>query len=274
MRFAMRIIAGILSLIVFTAAGNTQTPTPAPQVELKIRDLTIVSDDLPRADRLRIARSLSGVIYDPDEVQERVRRMLQDLGFYHAQVDAPQLVKINPVETSQPQTTNGIDVSIKVAPGAQYRFGIIEIKHATVFPPDKLRGQFPVKAGSLFNVTSVSYGLDRLRNLYQSNGHINFGAIPTPAIDEKRHVVNLTIDLDEGKAYVFGQLILDGIEPHAGDGNALVTSWDSLQGKPYNPDLLKDWLASNWPSGTEGLNHMHAIPDEQPQQVNFRLQFR
>ena len=273
MRFAVRIIAGIALLLVFTAAGNTQTPQ-SPQAELKIRNVAIISDDLPAVDRLQIALLLQGGNSDPDEVQERVRRMLQDLGFYHAQVDTPQLGNISQAETSQPQTTNGIDVTVKVLPGAQYRFGIIEFKHATLFPPDKLRGQFPVKAGSLFNVTSVSYGLDQLRNLYQSNGHINFGAIPTPAIDEKRHIVNLTIDLDEGKAYVFGQLNLDGIEPHAGDGNALVTSWASLQGKPYNPDLLKDWLASNWPSGSEGLSHMQAIPDEHPQQVNFRLQFR
>ena len=267
----MRIIAGISTLLVFAAAGNAQPPTPFPQAELKIRNLTIISDDLPAADRLRIARSLSGVTYDPDEVQERVRVKLRDLGFYYAQVDAPELSPLRQAETTQAHAMNDVDVSVKVLPGAQYRFGVIEFKHATVFPPDKLRGQFPVKAGNLFNVTSVSYGLSQLRNLYQANGHINFGAVPTPAIDERLHVVNLTIDLDEGKAYVFGQLILDGVEPHAGDGNALVSSWASLQGKPYNPDSLKDWLASNWPSGTEGLNHMHAIPDEHPQQMNFRL---
>jgi outer membrane translocation and assembly module TamA len=167
----------------------------------------------------------------------------------------------------------GVDVSVKVDPGAQYRFGVIEFKHATLFPPGQLRSQFPVKEGSVFNATSVSYGLERLKNLYQAKGHINFGAIPMATVDAKRHIVDLTIDIDEGRAYVFGRLIFEGIEPHAGDGNALVSSWASLKGKAYDPDLLKDWLAANWPSGKEGLSHMHPIPEESPQQVSFLLEF-
>jgi hypothetical protein len=270
----MRIMAGVFTLLVFAATGHTQAPAPMAQPEQRVRNLTIASDDLPAADRLRIARSLQGGNCDPDELQERVRRMLQDLGFYHAQVDRPELSPMRQSEASQSHVADGVDVSVKVLPGAQFHFGVIEFKHATLFPPDKLRSQFPIENGSLFNATSVSYGLERLKNLYTALGHINFGAVPTPVIDEKRHEVNLTIDLDEGNAYVFGPLVLDGIEPHAGDGSALLSSWATLQGKPYNPEILKDWLASNWPSGTEGLNHMHAIPDEHPQQMNFRLQFR
>jgi len=270
----MRITAAILTLLVFTAAGNGQSPAPSSQAQPTIRNLTIVSDDLPQADRLRIANSLQGATCDPDEMQERVRRKLRDLGFYNAQVETPEFSQMRRPEMIQGPAPDGIDVSIKVLPGAQYRFGVIEFKHATVFAPDTLRRQFPVEAGSLFNVTSVSYGLSRLRNLYQANGHINFGAIPMPTVDEKHHVVNLTIDLDEGKSYVFGPLTLAGTEPHAGDGNALVSSWANLEGKTYDPDLLKDWLAANWPSGNEGLNHMQAMPDESAQQVNFHLQFR
>lgn len=267
----MRIIAVILILMVLAAAGYSQTPTP--QAEPIIRNLAIVSDDLPAADRARIEHSLQGEICDPDEVEERVRRKLRDLGFYHAQVEKPETFPTRDAEMNQGLPANGVDVSVKVSPGPQYRFGAIEFKHATVFPPEALRSQFPIQTGSLFNTASVIYGLDRLKNLYQAKGHINFGAIPMPLVDEKLHVVSLTIDVDEGKAYVFGPLILDGTEPHAGDGDALVSSWSALQGKAYNPDLLKDWLASNWPSGTEGLSHMRAITDESPQQVSFRLEF-
>ncbi|MGA9669155.1 MAG: POTRA domain-containing protein [Terracidiphilus sp.] len=267
----MRITAGILTPLVFAIAVQAQSP--APQTEPRIRNLTIISNELPVTDRLRIAHSLQGVTYEPNEVQERVRMKLVDQGFYYAQVDAPELSEMRQAETSLVQAADGVDVSVKVLLGAQYRLGVIEFKHATLFPPDRLRGQFPAETGSLFNATSLSYGLVRLKTLYQAKGHINFGAIPTSTIDEKRHVVDLTIDIDEGKAYVFGRLILDGIEPHAGDGNALVSSWATLQGKAYNPDLLKDWLASNWPSGKEGLSHMHAMPEESPQQVNFRLEF-
>lgn len=269
----MRITVGILTLLAFTIAAHAQTPTSVPQAEPRVRNLTIISNDLPVADRLRIAHSLQGVTYEPNEVQERVRLKLVDQGFYHAQVNAPELSEMRQAETSQVQAADGVDVSVEVLTGAQYRLGVIEFKHATLFPPDRLRGQFPVETGSIFNATSLSYGLERLKNLYQAKGHINFGAIPVATVDEKHHVVDLTIDIDEGKAYVFGGLVLDGIEPHAGDGNALLSSWASLLGKTYDPELLKNWLASNWPSGKEGLSHMHAIQNEDPQQVNFRLEF-
>jgi hypothetical protein len=249
--------AAIPIVLCLVGAALGQGSSQAPQTEVKIHSLTIVSDQLSFADRERIVSSLQDQTYVPEEFEERVRLSLRNLGYYNARAESAQLSGMR----QEPQESSA-DVSIKVEPGAQYRFGVIEFQHATLFPPDQLRSQSPVEAGSLFNATSVSYGLERLKNLYQTKGHINFGAIPKAEIDEARHVVNLTIDMDEGKAYVFGQLILDGIEPHAGDGNALVSSWAKLRGKSYDPELLKDWFASNWPSGKEGLerNYDRCIP--------------
>jgi outer membrane translocation and assembly module TamA len=265
----MRFPTAIPILLCLIGAALGQGSSQAPPAEVRIRSLTIVSDQLSFADRQRIVRSLQSQAYLPEEFEERVRLRLRDLGYYCARAESAQLSSLR-----QESQERSADVSIKVEPGAQYRLGVIEFHHATVFPPDQLRSQFPVETGDLFNATSLAYGLERLKDLYQTKGHINFGAIPKVEIDEARHVINLTIDIDEGKAYVFGQLILDGIEPHAGDGNALISSWAKLRGKSYDPELLKDWLASNWPSGKEGLNHMHAIPDEGPQQVSFRLEFQ
>jgi len=274
----MRLSAAIpiFSCLIGSALGQAQAPVQ--QNEVRIRTLALISSDLPDADRQRIVDCFEGQNYRPDEFEERVRLRLRDLGYYNARTESAQLTDLRPGTREDPQA-NSANISIKVEPGARYRFGVIEFEHATLFTPGQLRSQFPVESGtlfgdsgSLFNATSVAYGLDRLRDLYQARGHINFGAVPKPTLDETRHVVNLTIDIDEGKAYVFGRLILDGIEPHAGLGHALVSSWTSLQGKTYDPELLKNWLASNWPSGKDGLNHMHAMPNED-QQVNFRLEF-
>jgi len=269
----MRIPAITLTLLLFAGEVRAQTPAPAPQAELQIRSLTIVTDQLPAADRLRIADSLQGIPCDPDELRERVRMKLRDLGFYYAQVETPELSKPPAPKSNPPQASEAVDVSVKVSPGAQFRFGFIEFKGESVFSSFDLRSQFPVQTGGLFNVTSVGYGLERLKRLYQEKGYINFAAVPTSNVDEARHTINLTIDIDEGKPYTFGHLILDGTEPHAGDGNALVSSWISLQGKTYNPDLLKDWLSSNCPDGLDALNRTQAIPANDPRQVNIRIQF-
>ena len=103
---------------------------------------------------------------------------LRNLGYYYARVEDAEL---SAVRTGQ--ASPSADVSVIVEPGAQFRFGAIQIKHATIFPPDQLRSQFPVEAGALFNAASLQYGLDRLKNLYQDKGYINFGAVPLPQVD-------------------------------------------------------------------------------------------
>ena len=117
--------------------------------------------------------------------------------------------------------------------------------------------------------------MERLKILYQQKGFINFGAIPKPAVDESRHVVHLSIDIDEGQPYTFGHLVFDGAKPHAGEGKALTASWASLQGKPARILTRSEqvWLSANWPGGTDALNRIKTIPDGVPHEVNIYLQF-
>jgi outer membrane protein assembly factor BamA len=90
----------------------------------------------------------------------------------------------------------------------------------------------------------IGKGLENLRNLYGSKGYANFVAIPKPQIDEARHIIWLVIDVDEGRPVSFGDLRLEGIEPVAGAGKSLLASWKNMQGKQFNPEGLKTWLAS------------------------------
>jgi outer membrane protein assembly factor BamA len=237
---AMRLIAAILTLFAFASQGRAQSPLKTTPDGVQVRNLILVSDDLPQADRERVMRCLRGQTYLREEYEERIRQSLRNLGYYNAQVEEATLAEVH-----EEQTGKSAIVFIKVVSGAQYRLGYMQFKHATLFPSDQLRSQFPIQTGSLYCASSLAYGLEKLRGLYQEKGYINFGAVPLPAIDDARHVVNLSIDLDEGKPYVFGHLVIDGVETRAGAAKDLVESWMSLQGKTYNPELLKTWLRSN-----------------------------
>jgi outer membrane protein assembly factor BamA len=263
----MRITAGISILFILSIAASGQVPAAPLPVPIGVRTLSIVAGELAQEDRDRVVRSLRGQAYFPNEFEERIRVSLRNLGYYSARVEDAELSGVR-----QGQAGASADVSVKVDSGAQYRFGSIQFHHATIFPPDRLRSQFPVETGSLFNAASVQYGLERLKNLYQDKGYINVGAIPKPEVDEARHTVDLTIDIDEGMPYIFGHLLLDGVEPHAGDGKALFASWTTLQGKIYNPEVLENWLTVNWPAAVNDPRRMAAIDDES-RQVNIRLQF-
>ena len=263
----MRFAGAILTLFVFASAGVAQPAAPPPQDGVRIRGLSLVSDSLPHADRERVIRSLEGHAYLPSEFEERTRIGLRNLGYYYAQVEDAELTQVRDDKAGK-----SADVAIKVVPGAQYRLRFIEFKNETLFPPERLRSQFPIQQGDLFCASSMMYGLEKLKSLYHDRGYINFGAIPIPAIDESHRTVDLTIDIDEGKPYVFGHLTFDGVEPRAGAAKALIESWKSLQGKTYNPELPKSWLASNWPAAKQNVYSVQAVEND-PREVNLSLQF-
>ena len=51
---------------------------------------------------------------------------------------------------------------------------------------------------------------DNLRKAYGSLGYINFTAVPTPRIDDAKHLVFLDIDIDEGKAFTVSRIEFQG----------------------------------------------------------------
>lgn len=82
--------------------------------------------------------------------------------------------------------------------------------------------------------------------------------------DELRHTVDLVIFMDEGRPYDFGKLYLEGIEPHAGAGKALLNSWKALEGKRYNPLELHRWLLANHADWKVSSDSMRMVIDPNP----------
>jgi len=76
----------------------------------------------------------------------------------------------------------------------------------------------------------------------------------------------------------FGGLQLEGIEPVAGAGKALLTSWRQLQGELYNPQVLQKWLAANtkgWPDDAAARVQIGALPSRTADAgLDFLLHFQ
>jgi len=167
-------------------------------------------------------------------------------------------------------------VTVKVKQGAQYRLGEIHFQKATIFPSLQLRNRFPLRRGDLFNVSKIQDGLDDLRKLYETKGYVNFAfaAVPEESRDESRRTIDLVVDVDEGRPYNFGQLYLDGVEPYAGAGKALLNSWKPLEGKRFNSLQLQHRLLTHhvdWKVGTQVSDSMRMAPDPVSPVVNVKL---
>ncbi len=150
-----------------------------------------------------------------EEDTERVRRALQDRGYFRAEVDTPVTHIRNEgglsFFTFRPRQGKRIDIRIPVEEGARYRLGGVTFTgNAHVQNVKALRAQFPTKDGELFNATAIGKGLDNLRKAYGSLGYINFTAVPTPRIDDAKHLVYLDIDIDEGKAFTVSRIEFQG----------------------------------------------------------------
>jgi outer membrane translocation and assembly module TamA len=273
---AMRIL---VRLLLFSAVINIafaqQPSSVSSELDTKIRihRLTLDANNLPNGEREQINRSFEHRMFEgelrefEDELQERIRQAFRDLGYFKASVDEPKLSVIG-----QTQPATDIDVSVKVDQGVQYRLGDIRFVKATVFPADRMRPLFQLRSGDLFAVTTFSKGLDDLRNLYATEGYINFVASPVPQINESNRTIDMVLEIDEGKPYDFGRLFLDGTEPHPGAYKALTESWKTLQGKRYNPLLLKQWLVANASAWPGAATSTWDLMQQEPNVVNIKLQ--
>jgi outer membrane protein insertion porin family len=165
-----------------------------------------------------ILENLFARTYDASKLEEdteRVRRALQDRGYFRAGVNDPTTHIRNEgglsFFTFRPRTGKRIDIRIPIDEGERYRLGGVTFTGNTHVQNIKaLRAQFPTKDGEWFNATAVGKGLDNLRKAYGSLGYINFTAVPTPRIDDAKHEVFLDIDIDEGKPFTVSKIEFQG----------------------------------------------------------------
>jgi outer membrane protein assembly factor BamA len=159
---------------------------------------------------------------------------------------------------------------------SQYRLEAVLFEGSQSFSQEQLGGTFHVPVGDKFNHTAIGQGLERLRQLYGDHGYINFTAVPTLQLDRDRGTVVLTISLDDGIQFTFGQLSLAGQEQRAGEADALRNAWAALSGKRYDASLLRKWLTQNatfLPNDGQPLRHVQMHVDANTHQADIKLAF-
>jgi len=164
--------------------------------------------------------SLFAKTYDAsklDEDIERVREEYQNRGYFKVVVGDPKtdIHDVGHTGFHVPLLQSGqgkaVDISIPIDEGERYRLGSITFSHNKAVSNVKaLRGLFPIKDGDIFDRSKVAKGLDNLRNAYGELGYINFTSIPNTSFDENQKLVNLNIDVDEGKQFSVRRIEFQG----------------------------------------------------------------
>jgi len=152
-----------------------------------------------------------------EEDTERVRAEFQNRGYFKvlvedAKTDIHDTGHTGPhIPLLQAGPGKAVDITMPIEEGARYRLGSITFKNNKAIPSTAaLRSLFPIKDGEIFSREKIAKGLENLRKAYGTQGYINFTSVPDTKFDDEKRLVNLEIDVDEGKQFYVRRIEFQG----------------------------------------------------------------
>ena len=234
---------------------------------LLIADFTVTGTQTLSSDELTtIASELVGSCFDEnsDELEERVRSLFKNRGYFNAQVKTLRIQPGDPIAVPKP-----VVLEADVLEGPLYRLAEIGFVGNHAFSTPALRSRFPLKKGDLFGRDKIANGLDALRDLYVSSGFIDFTAIPDTQNLSNATVI-LSVSVMEGQQYHMGELEIFARKEVA---DRLRTEWQLPEGAAFDLTYLDKYIGSNrslLPPGFQ-REHMQLVRDCRNATVDVRL---
>lgn len=173
---------------------------------------------------------------DSDEMGERVRALFQDRGYFLAEVKSVKFKAGDPLASPKP-----VSIEADVVEGSQFKVGEIVFAGYRAFSVDKLRQQFPLKTGAVFERGKVAAGLESLRKLYGTNGYLDFIAIPETQ-PGSNGIMKLTLTFQEGPQYRLDKVEFVGKRETT---SRLQVQWKLAPGSVYDASYLDKYIATN-----------------------------
>src|SRR5215470_5422802 len=152
-----------------------------------------------------------------EEDTERVRAEYQNHGYFKVLVQDPNTDIHDTGHTGfhvpllQKGLGKSVDITMPIEEGDRYKLGSITFKNNKAIRSEKaLRSLFPIKDGDVFSREKIAKGLEALRKAYGEYGYINFTSVPDTKFDDEKKLVNLEIDVDEGKQFYVRRIEFEG----------------------------------------------------------------
>lgn len=190
----------------FFCKGNAPVISSNMKTGVSIADFTVAGTQTISATELaRITSGFIGSCFDENsgELEELVRASFQQRGYFAAKVNSLEFKPRDPLGVPR-----SVTVEAEFSDGPQYKLGDITFVENHAFSSEKLRQQFPLKTGDLFERDKVASGLESLRKLYGTQGFLDFTAIPDTKFASNA-TASLSISIQEGTQYHMG--ILDRV---------------------------------------------------------------
>jgi outer membrane protein assembly factor BamA len=240
----MRLIPwGLLPIVFFSAAllhaECVNDHRSNKNAGILIADFTVTGTQTISATELaRVTSDLVGSCFDEDseELGERIRASFQERGYFAVELKNVGFKPRDPLGVPKPVT-----LEAEVSDGPRYKLSEITFVGNHAFSSEKLREQFSLKRGDLFERSKVASGLDSLRKLYGTQGLLDWTAFPEVKFASNA-TANLNVSIQEGPQYHMGKL---DIAANKEVDARLRAEWKLAEGDVYDQTYIDQYLETN-----------------------------
>ncbi len=157
--------------------------------------------------------------YDKERIEadlENIRDLYRDHGYFYAQAQEPTTKMVDtgnrwPFFFWSWGRGKRVDINIPVEEGVQYHLGAVHIRGNTLFPKEEaLKSILGMKTGDVFSLGKVRKAMETYTKLYGQFGYINFTPSPDIEPDNRRKIINLTLEFDEGTQFFVHRIEFSG----------------------------------------------------------------
>ena len=135
----------------------------------------------------------------------------------------------------------GVDITVPVVPGSQYKLSSLELSGNKAFPADMLRSLVHLQTGQPANVRELTEDLQGLKELYKTRGYMDVRIDSAGEIDEPDLSVRYHLNFVEGAVYKMGDLEILGVDSHT--SGRLQNLWTLRTGEAYDASYPRRFVA-------------------------------
>ena len=173
---------------------------------------------------------------------DRVRRLYQSRGYYHARIDHDLIV---------PTEGNALVAAIQIDEGPPIRVQRVEVAFHGDGPP-ATGWQLPVAQGDVFTEAAYERAEAALRTDYRERGYARVTVERRARVDVIENTAEVTFNVDSGPPCTFGNVEIAGL--HKVETNVAERELVFRPGQPFRESLLEQSRAN-----LLGLNLFHNV---------------
>jgi outer membrane protein assembly factor BamA len=168
---------------------------------------------------------------------EQVKPIYLQQGFLRAKLGPPEIrLSGNPNQHLPDQ----IPVFVPITPGIAYKFKGAQWSGNALLSVFTLNQLLGIKPGEIANGMAIQGGLERIQETYGQRGYLDTKVESEADFDDQAQTVWYRINIQEGRLYKFGKLVLTGISP-SGE-RRLRAAWPILSGDIFDKTKFEDIL--------------------------------